>query len=137
MGLIADISTHLPQTASCWAVVAGVGFTAYALQLVIGRLFFHPLKNIPGPFLARVTYWYEFYQDVILGGQYVKNYPALHEKYGKLHQRFNYTPLKLDTEICRQVLSSGPVLTVSTSATRTFSTSELNLLETRQRSQQV
>lgn len=52
------------------------------LYLVIYRLCFHPLRKVPGPWFATVTYWYEFYYDVICDGNYVKQYPRLHEKYG-------------------------------------------------------
>jgi hypothetical protein len=30
-----------------------------------------------------VTYWYEIYYDVWLGGQYFKKIAEMHEKYGK------------------------------------------------------
>lgn len=70
----------------------------YSVQLVVRRLWFHPLSHIPGPFLARATYWYETYQDVWLGGMYVKNYAALHEIYGEswgLETRANLRLFKL------------------------------------------
>ncbi|KAJ3953216.1 hypothetical protein N0V92_010327 [Colletotrichum tropicale] len=59
-----------------------VGLVLYAVGLVAYRLLFHPLRNIPGPWYAAATYWYEFYQDVILDGHYIKDYPKLHAKYG-------------------------------------------------------
>lgn len=83
MGLLSDvINNFLPETPLAWAALILASFTLYSVQLVVRRLYFHPLSKIPGPFLARSTYWYEFYQDIILGGIYVKNYAALHEKYG-------------------------------------------------------
>jgi hypothetical protein len=54
----------------------------YGATLAVYRYAFHPLKRIPGPFWARITNWYEFYQDVILDGNYVHEYRGLHEKYG-------------------------------------------------------
>lgn len=88
MGLLSDtISKYQPKSALGWVALALAAFAVYSIQLVVGRLYFHPLSKIPGPFLARTTYWYEFYQDVILGGMYCKNYAALHEKYGKEHYR--------------------------------------------------
>ena len=33
--------------------------------------------------LAAATSWYEFYQDVVLVGHYVKEYPNLHAQYGQ------------------------------------------------------
>lgn len=56
----------------------------YCVGLVIWRLFFHPLSKFPGPRLAAVTRWYEFYYDVVRGGISVKRYPALHKQYGML-----------------------------------------------------
>lgn len=49
----------------------------------IRRLFFHPLAHIPGPRLAALTWWYEFYFDVIQPGRYVFKIQELHKRYGK------------------------------------------------------
>ncbi|KAK7753073.1 hypothetical protein SLS62_005023 [Diatrype stigma] len=56
----------------------------YICYLGIYRLFLHPLRKVPGPWYAAVSYWYEFYHDVIRDGHYVKEYPRLHEKYGPI-----------------------------------------------------
>ncbi|KAG8160990.1 hypothetical protein KVR01_009254 [Diaporthe batatas] len=50
----------------------------------IRRLFFHPLAHIPGPRLAALTWWYEFYFDVIQPGQYVFKIQELHKRYGPI-----------------------------------------------------
>ena len=49
----------------------------------IRRLYLHPLTHIPGPKLAALTWWYEFYYDVIQQGRYVFKIQELHKKYGK------------------------------------------------------
>lgn len=54
----------------------------YMLGLAIYRLYFHPLHHFPGPRLAAATRWYEFYYDVVCNGQYVRRFPAYHQKYG-------------------------------------------------------
>lgn len=90
MGLLSDvINNSLPQTSLAWAALILASVILYSVQLVVRRLYFHPLAKIPGPFLARTTYWYEFYQDIILGGMYVKNYAALHEIYGWYSSHFD------------------------------------------------
>ncbi|KAH8651930.1 cytochrome P450 [Tricladium varicosporioides] len=52
--------------------------------LAIYRLCFHPLKHIPGPLLAKLTYGYQIYFDVFLGGLMPKQLPKLHQTYGPI-----------------------------------------------------
>lgn len=55
------------------------------LSLIVGgirRLFLHPLAHIPGPRLAALTWWYEFYFDGIRPGKYVFKIQELHKQYG-------------------------------------------------------
>ncbi|KAL4933002.1 cytochrome P450 [Aspergillus undulatus] len=54
---------------------------AYGLWLVLHRLWWHPLRKIPGPVLAGLTGWWEFYFDVIEDGTLVKRLPKLHRDY--------------------------------------------------------
>lgn len=61
--------------------------TAIALLVLtiagaIRRLYFHPLSHIPGPKLAALTWWYEFYFDGIQPGRYVFQIQELHKQYG-------------------------------------------------------
>lgn len=51
---------------------------------IIYNLWFHPLRNFPGPVLARATKWYETYFDVFKapGGQYIFEVDRQHQKYG-------------------------------------------------------
>ncbi|KAL4864047.1 hypothetical protein BDV12DRAFT_205948 [Aspergillus spectabilis] len=51
------------------------------LWLAWRRLYWHPLRNIPGPLLAGLTGWWEFYFDVIENGTLVKILPCLHCEY--------------------------------------------------------
>ncbi|KAI0877415.1 cytochrome P450 [Hypoxylon argillaceum] len=44
----------------------------------------HPLAKIPGPRLAAISYWYEVYYDVVLGGQYFKRIRDMHREYGPI-----------------------------------------------------
>ncbi|RAK71513.1 cytochrome P450 [Aspergillus fijiensis CBS 313.89] len=50
----------------------------------IRRLYFHPIAHIPGPRLAALTWWYEFYYDAIQPGQYVFKIQELHKRYGPI-----------------------------------------------------
>jgi hypothetical protein len=46
-------------------------------------LFWSPVAGFPGSKLAALTFWYEFYYDVIKQGQYTFKIKELHEKYGE------------------------------------------------------
>src|SRR6185295_6222932 len=55
---------------------------AYSIRGAVYRLFFSPIAHFPGPKLAAVTFWYEFYYDVVLSGSYVWKILEMHERYG-------------------------------------------------------
>ena len=77
-----------------WAIVEG-----------LRRLYFHPLAHIPGPKLAALTWWYEFYFDVIQPGRYVFKIQDLHKQYGE-------SLMRLDRAVeIRQVCSTAPLIT--------------------------
>ena len=54
----------------------------YLVGLGVYRLYLSPLARYPGPKLAALSNWYEFYYDVILQGRYTFKIKELHEKYG-------------------------------------------------------
>jgi hypothetical protein len=64
-------------------LIAFLASGSAVLCTVIARLYFHPLKNIPGPRIAAVTSWYEFYYDVVGGETYIKKVSQLHQYYSK------------------------------------------------------
>jgi hypothetical protein len=41
-----------------------------------------PLAKFPGPKLAAVTLWYDFYYGVIRNGLYIREIEKMHAKYG-------------------------------------------------------
>jgi hypothetical protein len=59
------------------------GLLLYGIITVVYRLCFHPLRKIPGPWIAATTGWYEFYEDIVLAGHYIKELPKLHARYGQ------------------------------------------------------
>lgn len=63
-----------------------LGCLCYGFLLTLYRVFLHPLARFPGPLFAAVTYWYEFYHDLMAGpypGQGVYNIDRLHARHGK------------------------------------------------------
>ncbi|KAH9903693.1 cytochrome P450 [Xylariomycetidae sp. FL2044] len=56
----------------------------YLFLLTIQRLYLSPIARVPGPKLAALTYWYEFYHDCFHRGQYLFKIQELHRKYGPI-----------------------------------------------------
>lgn len=59
----------------------------YLIFLAVHRLLFSPLAKFPGPKLAALTLWYEFYYDVIKRGRYTWKIGELHKEYGMRQYR--------------------------------------------------
>jgi hypothetical protein len=81
MAVITDLLTSLGYHPI--ATLTSV-FIVYQLVLALYCLTLHPLAHIPGPRIAAITYFYEFYYDFILGGQYTFKIARLHSKYGPI-----------------------------------------------------
>ncbi|KAJ5737491.1 uncharacterized protein N7483_002616 [Penicillium malachiteum] len=60
------------------------GILVLLMTRVIYRVYFHPLRNIPGPKLAAATGLYEFYFNVIKRGKFIWEIERLHEIYGPI-----------------------------------------------------
>lgn len=65
-----------------WATLCIALLAAHLCHLIIRRLYLSPIAHIPGPRLAALTWAYEFYYDVILGGQYTFKILDLHKQHG-------------------------------------------------------
>lgn len=63
--------------------ISVLGLT-YGVWLATYRLWLSPLAHFPGPKLAAMTMWYEFYYDSFLEGQYTFRIAEMHRKYGPI-----------------------------------------------------
>ena len=59
-----------------------LGLIAFQIAKYVYRLTFHPLAHFPGPRLAALTNLYGAFYDLSETRSYVKEMPALHERYG-------------------------------------------------------
>lgn len=67
---------------SATALVGAAAAGLYFAYIIVSRLLLSPLAKFPGPKLAALTNWYEFYYDVILQGQFTAHIQDLHKRYG-------------------------------------------------------
>jgi hypothetical protein len=65
------------------AILLLSGTLIYALIIATERLFLSPLARFPGPKLAALSNWYEFYYDVILQGRFTEKIQELHRQHGR------------------------------------------------------
>lgn len=72
--MLGDVTWLLAGLIACAIVLNGI-------WVVIHRLFFHPLADIPGPLLARAFFFYSFWYN-LHGGRLYLQLQKLHEKYG-------------------------------------------------------
>ena len=63
-------------------VLLATSALVYCFGLAIYRLSFHPLARFPGPKIAALTGWYEFYYDVITPNQFYLKLQEMHREYG-------------------------------------------------------
>ncbi|KAI1504778.1 cytochrome P450 [Biscogniauxia marginata] len=61
-----------------------IGYATWGVCVGLYRVTLHPLAKIPGPKLAAMSYWYDIYYEIILGGQYFKRIKDMHREYGPI-----------------------------------------------------
>lgn len=95
-----------------------IGIPTYWVCLVIYRLTLHPLAKYPGPFLARITSWYDVYH-CYRKDRHVDQYRC-QQKYGKV---FRYGPNYLvmnTTEGLKDIYANGKTNNVQKSKMYSF-----------------
>ena len=71
---------HVVSNPKQLAITALTAIFGYVVVICIYRVYFHPLAKYPGPFFAKVTSLYDFYQA--WSEHRAHNVLALHRKYG-------------------------------------------------------
>ncbi|KAI0401350.1 cytochrome P450 [Xylaria palmicola] len=61
-----------------------IAYISWSIFIGVYRVTFHPLARVPGPKLAAMSYWYEVYYELVLGGQYFKRIKDMHREYGPI-----------------------------------------------------
>ncbi|KAF5243380.1 hypothetical protein FANTH_8202 [Fusarium anthophilum] len=75
---------------------------------IIYRLYLSPLAKIPGPKLAALTFFYEFYYDVIKRGKFLWKIQDLHRQYGPIVRINPYEVHINDDTFYDEIYASGP-----------------------------
>jgi hypothetical protein len=104
------VASDLPQYVqglSRGALLAGAGFlfVAYLVGLAVYRLYLSPIASFPGPKLAALSRWYEFYYEIVLRGKYSDHIYELHDIYGQFRS--------WHVRLC--LLLTGPIIRVAPS----------------------
>lgn len=87
-----------------WAILI---LTIYLVGGAVYRLYLSPLAKFPGPKLAALTLWYEFYYDVVKQGRYTWEIAKMHEHYGT-----NRVSIKRLRKTCSS-LCTGPIVRIN------------------------
>lgn len=69
-------------TSASYFGTAVVLLLTYTVCIAIYRVFLSPLAKFPGPKLAALSSWYEFYHDVVQPGKFTTHIQDLHRIYG-------------------------------------------------------
>ena len=72
----------LAQKWISFTAIIALTILAHGLLLALYRLTISKLSGFPGPKIAAVTYWYEFYYEWWCGGKYIFEIEKMHQKYG-------------------------------------------------------
>ncbi|KIX09391.1 uncharacterized protein Z518_00470 [Rhinocladiella mackenziei CBS 650.93] len=92
-----------------YILLLAAAFFAYLVLLAVYRLYCSPIAKFPGPKLAALTRWYEFYYDVILRGQFTFHIAELHKNYGPIVRINPYELHVSDSEFWDTLYGPGRV----------------------------
>ena len=65
-----------------------IALAAYTIYGACWRLYLSPVAKFPCRKLAALTFWYEFYYDVVKGGAYVYEIEKMHKELGESYDGF-------------------------------------------------
>lgn len=65
-----------------FATILASTILIYSFLLSFYRLTISKLAGFPGPKIAAITFWYEFYYDWWCSGKYIFEIEKMHKKYG-------------------------------------------------------
>ncbi|KAL3296583.1 cytochrome p450 family protein [Colletotrichum asianum] len=82
-------------TSASYFGTALVLLLTYTACIAIYRVFLSPLAKFPGPKIAALSTWYEFYHDVVQPGKFTTHIQDLHRRYGPII-RISPTELHID-----------------------------------------
>nr|AVM39104.1 putative cytochrome P450 oxygenase [Trichoderma taxi] len=106
---------EIPPAALVGATV-GVGILYFLCQCFY-NIYLHPLRKIPGPKLAVIGPYLEFYHEVLRDGQYLWEIEKMHEKYGPI-VRVNAREVHIkDTSYYNTIYTAGARKTNKDAAT--------------------
>lgn len=83
---IQEYATAYEPESLAWQFFGAVRllYIVYWTGVGIYRLTLHPLADVPGPFLCKITRWQQTYYEAFLNSKFIDEIPGYHRKYGML-----------------------------------------------------
>ncbi|CAG7561048.1 unnamed protein product [Fusarium equiseti] len=78
------------------------------IWVIIYRLYLSPIAGVPGPKLAALTFFYEFYYDAICRGRFLWKIQELHRQYGHIVRINPYEVHINDANFYDEIYANGP-----------------------------
>src|SRR6187402_3443933 len=88
------------------SVLSSILLLIYVITVGLYRLYWSPLAAYPGPKLAALSNWYEFYYDVILQGKFTSKIQDLHRQYGTVSS-------SLPPSVTVSLTGAGPIIRIT------------------------